>query len=320
MKIFSGVRPTGGIHIGNYLGAIQNWVNLQEKNDCVFCVVDWHAITTPYKTEELEDNIYETALAYLVAGIDPEKSIFFLQSQVKEHLELAWYLSTVLPVSELQRMTQFKEKSDKSPKSSLLNYPVLMAADILIYDAETVPVGDDQVQHVELTREAARRFNNRFGEKFKEPEAIVPETTARIMSLSDPQKKMSKSGNPKGTIGLFEEPELIEKKIMGAVTDNDREVRYDPENKAGISNLLNIYSAFSDKDVSEIADQFDNYKEFKEATAKTVINALEPFRSAKKDMSTTELKKILLKGSKQVQKLAENKMSEVRKKMGFNLG
>lgn len=323
MRIFSGVRPSGNIHIGNYLGAIQNWVRLQNQpdNKCVYCVVDWHAITTSYEPDKLADCIYETALAYLAAGIDPENSTFFLQSRVKEHLELAWLLGTLLPVGELTRMTQFKEKSrdDKSPKAGLLNYPVLMAADILLYEADTVPVGEDQIQHVELAREAARRFNNQFGKTFQEPKAIVSKLTARIMSLTDPTKKMSKTGNPKGYLGLFEDEDSLRDKIMSAVTDTGQEIHFDPNRKTGISNLISIYSAFSKQPIEKIEEKFkgENYQAFKKAVADTVIDALEPFREAKKNISREDMKKTLSKGSDQAGQIARKKMAEVREKTGF---
>ena len=217
MRIFSGIRPTGDIHIGNYLGAIKQWIELQEKNECVFCVVDLHAITTPFKPEEMQKNILESAIIYLAAGINPEKSIIFVQSQVKEHAELAWLLNTITPMGELQRMTQFKEKTKKHPEyvnAGLFDYPVLMAADILLYKTQAVPVGKDQEQHVELARSIAKKFNQKFGEIFPEPKSILPKMGAKIMSLADPKKKMSKSDDPKSYISLFDLPEDIEKKIM----------------------------------------------------------------------------------------------------------
>jgi len=322
MKIFSGIRPTGGIHIGNYLGAIKNWLSLQGQHDCIFCVVDWHAITTPYEPERLGGYIEETARAYLAAGISPEKNIFFLQSMVKEHTELAWLLSVITPVAELKRMTQYKEKSEQtgsSPKASLLNYPVLMAADILIYQTEAVPVGEDQVQHVELTRKIARKFNHQFGEIFKEPKAITPEYGARIMSLSDPRVKMSKSGDPKGCIELFENPESIEKKVMGAVTDTGKDIKYDPEKKPGISNLLTIYGLFSQKEISQIEKDFKdkNYSEFKKELAQLLVNSLAPFRNAEKEISSQDIEAIFEKGAEKARKTAQQTMKQVREKMGL---
>lgn len=321
MKIFSGIRPTGGIHIGNYLGAIKNWVKLQEEHDCLFCVVDWHAITTPYEVEKLDDYIYETSLAYLAAGIDPEQNVFFLQSQVKEHAELAWLLGCLTPVGQLKRITQYKQKSKKleSPKAALLNYPVLMAADILLYQTEAVPVGEDQKQHVEIARDTARRFNHRFGKTLTVPEIITPEMGARIMSLTNPENKMSKSGDPKGCIGLFESPDSIRKKVMGAVTDTGDKVKYDPRRKPGISNLVTIYSCFSEKERKEIQQKFKGkgYAEFKKKLADLLIGFLAPFRTRRKKTSTKEIKKILAQGSDRARNKARKTMTEVRKKMGL---
>ena len=323
MKIFSGIRPTGGIHIGNYLGAIKNWLSLQSQHDCIFCVVDWHAITTPYEPKKLGGYIEETARAYLAAGIDPKKNVFFLQSMVKEHTELAWLLSVITPVGELKRMTQYKEKSEQtgsSPKASLLNYPVLMAADILIYQTEAVPVGEDQVQHVELARKIARKFNHQFGQTFKEPKAMTPEYGARIMSLSDPRVKMSKSGDPKGCIELFESPESIKKKVMAAVTDTGKDIKYDFAKNPGISNLLTIYGLFSEKEIGEVEEKFQgkNYSEFKKELAKLLADSLSPFRKAEKDFSSKDIWAIFEKGAKKARKTAQKRMKGVRERMGLN--
>ena len=228
MRVFSGIRPTGELHIGNYLGAIKQWVELQQNNECIFCVVDLHAITTPFNPLELQKNIFEAAVIYLAAGVNPEKSIFFVQSQIKEHTELAWLLGTTTPLGELKRMTQFKEKAKKHPEyvnAGLLNYPLLMAADILLYQTEIVPVGKDQQQHVELAKEIARRFNKKFGKCFKEPRLWLAKKGAKIMSLQNPRKKMSKTDNPKGCIGLFDEPEVIKKRGMTAVTDPGKRIK-----------------------------------------------------------------------------------------------
>lgn len=322
MRIFSAVRPTGGIHIGNYLGAIKNWVEIQKEHDCVFCIVDWHALTTPYKADKLSDYIYETALAYLGAGIDPEQSIFFVQSQVKEHAELAWLLGTITPVGELERMTQYKEKSKriKSPKAGLLNYPVLMAADILLYNTEGVPVGEDQVQHVELTRTLARKFNRRFGEVFRVPKPITPELGARIMSLSNPNEKMSKTGDPKGCIGLFEPPASIKNKVKAAVTDPGKEIKYDPENKPGISNLLTIYSLFSGQKIKEAEKGFENkdYAFLKQRLTQVLQDSLAPFRKIQKEKTKKGIKNTLLRGGEKAENIAQKKIKEVRLKMGLN--
>jgi len=325
MRIFSGIRPTGGLHIGNYLGAIKQWIALQEKNECVFCIVDLHAITTPYNPKDLQKNILEAATIYLAAGINPEKSIIFVQSEVKEHAELAWLLGTITPIGELSRMTQFKEKSKQHKdyiNAGLFNYPVLMAADILLYKAEAVPVGKDQEQHVELARTISKKFNQKFGKIFPEPEVILPKMGAKIMSLTNPKKKMSKTDDPKSYISLFDSPEDITKKIMSAETDSGKEVIYNITKKPGISNLLIIYSLLTDKATKEIEKQFKGkgYGEFKKALAKTLIDYLEPFRRKQKELLTRDVyvKEILNKGKIRAQTIAQTTMQEVREKMGLN--
>lgn len=325
MTIFSGIRPTGQLHIGNYLGAIKQWIKLQEKHECVFCIVDWHAITTPYKKEDLQKNIFNVAVAYLAAGLDPAKCILFVQSQIKEHAELAWLLGTITPLGELQRMTQFKEKAKKHKEyinAGLLNYPVLMASDILLYKADLVPVGKDQEQHVELTRSIAKKFNQKFGQLFKEPEVLLAEKGEKIMSLQDPKKKMSKTDNPQGCIDLFEEPEEIQKKIMSSVTDVGKQIKYDLAKKPGISNLLTIYSLFSDQDIKAIEKRFKGkgYAELKKSLAQLLIEKLEPFRRKKKELETREVyvKEILEQGKRKAQTLAQSTIQEARVKMGLN--
>jgi tryptophanyl-tRNA synthetase len=325
MRVFSGIRPTGELHIGNYLGAIKQWVKLQEENECFFCIVDYHAITTPFKPEEMERNIFDTLIAYLAAGLDPKKCTIFVQSHVKEHTELAWILGTITPLGDLKRMTQFKEKSKKHPEyvnAGLLNYPLLMAADILLYKTDLVPVGKDQVQHVELTREIARRFNKMFGKVFKEPKVLLSEGE-KIMSLQNPKKKMSKTDDPKGCILLFDEPEEIEKKVMRAVTDPGREIKYDPVKKPGISNLLKIYSLFTEKPIKELEEKYKGkgYEQFKKDLAKILIEKLEIFRKRKRELEKREvyLKEILKKGAERAEKIAKLTMKEVREKMGLEI-
>jgi len=324
MRIFSGIRPTGEIHIGNYLGAIKQWVELQEKHDCVFSIVDLHAITTPYKPEVLQKYIFELTSAYLAAGVDPKKSILFVQSHVKEHTELAWLLGTITPLGELKRMTQFKEKSKSHPEyvnAGLLNYPLLMAADILLYKTDLVPVGKDQEQHVELAREITRRFNKMFGEVFKEPKALLSKSGQKIMSLQNPKKKMSKTDNPRGCIEVFDTPEEIQKKIMASVTDPGKTIKYDPKRKPGISNLLLIYSLFSEKPIKEVEKQFKNagYEKFKKSLAKLLINSLEPFQKKQKELLKREvyIREILDQGAERAKIIAQSTMEEVRKKMGL---
>ena len=324
MRIFSGIQPTGKLHIGNYLGAINQWLELQAENECIFCIVDLHALTVPYDPKTLQELILEKAVIYLAAGINPEKSIIFVQSHVKEHSELTWLLNTITPLGDLSRMTQYKEKAKKFKKNlnaGLLDYPVLMAADILLYKTETVPVGEDQKQHVELARTIARKFNQRFGETFKIPEAKLPKLGARIMSLKDPKRKMSKSDSPESQIGLFDEPEEIRKKIMAAVTDTGKVVKYDPVKKAGISNLLTIYSLFSGKTVKEMEKKFKEkgYANFKKSLSDLLIDSLEPFRRKKKELLTREVyvKEILSQGARRAQTIAQSTMQEVKKKMGL---
>lgn len=324
MRIFSGIRPTGGLHIGNYLGAIKQWISLQDENECVFCIVDLHAITTPYNAKDLQKNILETASVYLAAGINPEKSVIFVQSEVKEHSELAWFLGTITPMGELSRMTQFKEKSKQYKdyiNAGLFNYPVLMAADILLYKANAVPVGKDQEQHVELTRTIAKKFNQKFGKIFDEPQTIIPKSGAKIMSLTDPKRKMSKSDDPKSCISLFDSPEDITKKIMSAETDSGKDVIYNVTKKPGISNLLTIYSLLTDRPTKEIEKEFKGkgYGDFKKSLAKVLVDYLEPFRRKQKELQTRDVyvKEILNKGASRAKIIAETTMKEVREKMGL---
>jgi len=324
MRIFSGIRPTSELHIGNYLGAIKQWLLLQENNECIFCVVDLHGITTPYNPEDLQKNIFEIAIAYLAVGLNPEKSIIFIQSQVKEHTELAWLLGTITPLGELKRMTQFKEKSKKHPdyiNAGLLNYPILMAADILLYQTDLVPVGKDQQQHVEFTRTIARKFNQKFGQTFKIPKTQLPKKGAKIMSLTEPRKKMSKSDPDDSRINIFDEPDKIKEKIMKATTDSDRIIKYNPIKKPGISNLITIYSLFSGKEIKEIEKEFEgkNYEEFKKALASLLITSLEPLRRKRKELLSREIfvREILEQGRKRAQSIALQTMEDVKKKMGI---
>jgi tryptophanyl-tRNA synthetase len=325
MRIFSGIRPSGELHIGNYLGSIYQWVKLQDENECFFGIMDYHAITTPFDPKEMERNIFETLIVYLAAGIDPKKSTIFVQSHVKEHTELAWILGTITPLGELKRMTQFKEKSKKHPEyvnAGLLNYPLLMASDILLYKTDLVPVGKDQVQHVELAREIARRFNKMFGKVFKEPKVLLSEGE-KIMSLQNPKKKMSKTDDPKGCILLFDTPEEIEKKIMRAVTDLGKEIKYDPAKKPGISNLLKIYSIFAEKPIKELEKKYKGkgYEELKRDLTKILIKKLEVFRKKKRELEKREvyLKEILKKGAERAEKIAKFTMKEVKEKIGFEI-
>ncbi len=323
MRVFSGIQPTGAIHIGNYLGAIKQFIELQETKECIFSIVDLHAITIPYKPQELQKNILEAAICYLAAGIDPEKSIIFIQSQVPEHTELAWLLGTVCPVGDLLRMTQYKEKSKQfkgKVGAGILNYPILMAADILLYKAELVPVGADQQQHVELTRTIARKFNKTFGQTFPIPQAKLPSRGAKIMALNNPKKKMSKS-QPTGCLFIFDEPEEIERKISTAVTDSGKTIRYNPVKKPGISNLLTIYSLFSKKSIKQLEKEFKGtgYAKFKKSLIELLVKKLEPFRRKKKELSQREMyvKEILNQGQKRAKVIAQSTLEEVKQKMGL---
>ncbi len=324
--LFSGIQPSSGaLHIGNYIGAISQWLDLQKKYHCLFCVVDYHAITVKQNPEELRKNIVNIARIYLASGIDPKKAIIFQQSDVTEHTELGWILNTITKVSELEKMTQFKDKSGdqqkEGPGAGLFTYPTLMAADILLYNTEVVPVGDDQMQHIELTRTLARRFNTQFNETFLIPEGIIRKEGARIMSLDDPTKKMSKSSqSPNSYIALLDEPMVAHKKIKRAVTDSDNTIRYDMQKKPAISNLLAIYSALGNKSIKELEVLYEgkSYGEFKEDLANLVANFLTEFQTRYKKYSDKEVKKILDKGAKEAKKIAEKTMVKVKHNLGLN--
>jgi tryptophanyl-tRNA synthetase len=321
-RIFSGIQPSGVLHLGNYLGAIKNWVFLQEKYDPIFCVVDLHAITIPQKPEELRQKTIEVAKIYLAAGIDPEKSTIFIQSQISEHSELAWLLNTITKLPELERMTQFKDKSKEHRQhinAGLFNYPVLMAADILLYDTNLVPVGEDQLQHVEIARTLARRFNTTFGETFVIPEPFVVKEGMRIMGLDDPKKKMSKSASSEyNYISLTDSPEKIREKIKKAVTDSGKKIEYS-DSQPAIKNLINIYSLLDNVKPKEIEKIYKNkgYAEFKNDLAEIVIGFLEPFQEKYNNLEDRDVLRILEEGAEKVRTLAKKKMEEVREKMGF---
>ena len=324
--IFSATAPSGNIHIGNYIGAIKQWAELQNtgEHQNIFCVVDEHAITTPQEPAKLRSKILEVFTLYLALGIDPEKSIIFVQSSVSEHTELAWILNTITPIGELERMTQFKDKSQKqkSVLAGLLNYPTLMAADILLYKTNLVPIGEDQLQHIELTRMIARKFNSTFGETFAIPEPFINKEGKRIMGLDDPLKKMSKSAeNPKNYIALLDSPETIREKIKAAVTDSASEIKYDMENKPAISNLLTIYSLFSRKTITELEKEYDgkNYSVFKNDLAEIIIEGLSPIQKKYKELSANPnyIKKVLRDGAEKAKTIASQTMAEVRSKIGF---
>ncbi|HEX8974842.1 MAG TPA: tryptophan--tRNA ligase [Patescibacteria group bacterium] len=324
-RIFSGVQPSGNLHIGNYLGAIRNWVKLQEEYESIFCVVDLHAITVPQDPETLRKKTIEIAKIYLAAGIDPKKSAVFIQSHVSEHSELAWILNTIAKMSELDKMTQFKDKSQKSGRESaavgLYDYPVLMAADILLYDTQIVPVGEDQKQHVELARDLAKRFNHKFGETFVVPQVFIREEGMRIMGLDDSNKKMSKSAQSAyNRIELLDDAETIRKKIKKAVTDSGSEIVY-RDDKPALKNLINIYSSFSDKTPKEIEKMYagKGYGDFKTDLAEVIIAYLEPFQQRYNALTDKEVLEILKEGAERVRPLAKKKLDEVKKAVGFML-
>ncbi len=323
--IFSGIQPTGTIHIGNYLGAIKNWVELQKNPnyDCFFSIVDLHAMTIPYNSKKFQEIIYNTVLDNLAAGLDPKKCTLFIQSQIKEHSELTWILDTITPLGELERMTQFKEKAEEQKKevnAGLLTYPVLQAADILLYKTDSVPVGKDQQQHVEFTRTLARKFNARFGNIFKEPEVLIPKFGAKIMSLQDPSKKMSKS-QPESYIALFDSEDEIRRKIKISVTDSGKEIKYDEKNKPAIPNLRTIYHLFSEKPIKEIEKKYSGkgYADFKKDLVETIIEYLKPLREKRQKIAKNPdyVRDILEKGRIRAQKIASRTMEEVKKKTGL---
>lgn len=324
-RVLSGIKPSGELTLGNYIGAMQQFVKLQHEADCLFCVVDLHAITVPQEPKYLHERTREIAAMYLAVGIDPSKATIFIQSQVPAHAELGWLMETLVHFGELSRMTQFKDKSlgQEGVSASLFTYPALMAADILIYDTTHVPVGDDQKQHVELTRDLAQRFNHRFGETFVLPEPMISEVGARIMGLDDPSKKMSKSSANAGSyILLLDTPEVIRKKISRAVTDSEAVVRYDRETKPAISNLLEIYSLCGDEPIPVIEKRYEGqgYGTFKKDLAEVVVNRLTPIQERYNELfHSEELTKILHNGAEKAAALANRKLREVKEKMGFVL-
>ncbi|TQQ84689.1 tryptophan--tRNA ligase [Peptacetobacter hominis] len=322
--IFSGAQPSGKMTLGNYLGAIKNWTELQNEYECFFSVVDLHAITVPQEAKVLRENAMKLLAQYIACGLDPEKNTIFIQSHVKEHLELMWVLNTMTYMGELSRMTQFKDKSQKSEanlNAGLFTYPVLMAADILLYQTDLVPVGDDQKQHLELARDLANRFNNRYSPTFKIPEGYYPKGGARVMSLQEPTKKMSKSdSNENAFILLEDDPDTIRRKIKRSVTDSEGVVRYSPE-QPGIKNLLDIYSALSGKPVDEIVKMYEGkgYGDFKTDTAEVIVGALEPMREKYLYLLNNKdyLEKIYSEGAQKAEAKARKTLRKVYRKVGF---
>lgn len=322
-RIFSGVQPSGNLSIGNYIGAISQWAAMQDKYECIFSVVDYHAITIKQDPEELRRRIIEITKIYLAAGIDPKKSIIFQQSAVPAHTELAWILNCYgARMSDLNKMTQFKDKAGKNQENvsvGLFDYPVLMAADILLYDTEVVPVGEDQKQHVELARDLARRFNNDFGNIFTIPQVVIRPEGARIMSLQDPLKKMSKSDNNQGNfIALLEDVEVAKKKIMRAITDSGSVIDYDIQEKPALSNLLTIYAMLGNREIKRLVKDYKDkgYGDFKKDLAEVVAKFLTDFQAKYNKISDAEVIKILKEGGKRVNEMAEKRMVDIRRAIG----
>lgn len=325
-QILSGIQPSGILTLGNYLGALRNWVKIQDEYDCKFFIADLHAITVSQEPEVLRQNTKNVIMQYIACGLDPEKNTLFVQSQVHEHAELGWILNCTAYMGELSRMTQYKDKSKKQDniKVGLFDYPVLMAADILLYDPDYVPVGEDQRQHLEITRDIAQRFNNTYNkEVFKMPEPFIPKETGRIMSLQDPTKKMSKSDSNKDAfISLLDSRDEIVRKVKKAVTDSENVIRYS-DDKPGIKNLMDIYSAVTDKSYDEIEAEFKDagYGKFKQAVADKIADTLEPIQAKFNELSAPEnsdyINKILEKGAKEAGKIASKKLEEVKEVVGF---
>lgn len=325
--LLSGIQPSGTLALGNYIGAMRNWVALQDNYQSIFLVVDLHAITVRQTPADLRQRCLSFAAQYLAAGIDPEKSIVVMQSHVPEHSQLAWVLNCYTYLGELNRMTQFKDKSTRhtdNVNAGLYTYPVLMAADILLYQTDLVPVGDDQKQHLELTRDIAERFNNLYSPTFAVPKPFIPKAGARIMSLQDPMRKMSKSDdNTNNYIGLLDSPDLITKKIKRAVTDSRNDITFDEQNRPGVSNLLSIYSVLTAKDMDTTVAHFSSkgYAELKHAVAELVVETLKPFQQRYTELMNDKayLNDVLSRGAEQARRIARKTMSKVYRKIGFVL-
>lgn len=323
-RVFSGIQPSGDLHLGNFLGALVNWVQMQDEHDGVYCVVDLHALTLPLEPGELRRQTIELAQLLLAMGIDPERSILFVQSQVPEHPQLAWLMECTVSYGELSRMTAFKDKSTrdgtKFVSAGLFTYPALQAADILLYDTDLVPVGDDQRQHVEITRDIAERFNSRYGETFVVPAHVIPPTAARVMDLQYPDRKMSKSeGESPGTVFVLEDPKKIEKKFKRAVTDSESEVRFDVEAKPGVSNLLAILSAATGDSPEALATKYEQYGPLKGDTAEAVIEMLRPIqtRFAELQADPAETERLLKIGADKAHEIASGVLARAKENIGL---
>ncbi len=321
-RIFSGIKPSGSVHLGNLLGALKNWAALQNENESVYCVVDLHALTLPQNPEELRASTLSLAQMLIAIGIDPNKSTLFIQSHVSEHTECAWLMECTASFGELRRMTQFKDKSDKADfvSGGLFTYPALQASDIILYDTDQVPVGEDQRQHVELTRDLTERFNNRYGETFVVPEAVIPPAGARVMDLQDPTNKMSKSeDSPQGSISLLDDEKTVEKKIKRAVTDSDGEILFDLEKKPGVSNLLSILGAATGQNPQNAGAGLSNYGELKGATAEAVIEMLRPIQSKYYELANDpeETSRLLALGADKAREVASATLDRARNNLGL---
>lgn len=321
--ILSGIQPSGVITLGNYIGAMRQFVELQHEYNCYFCIVDQHAITVPQDPKELRQNIRRLAALYLAVGIDPAKATLFIQSEVPAHAQAGWIFQCLAYIGELERMTQFKDKSagKEAVSAGLLTYPPLMAADILLYNTDIVPVGEDQKQHIELTRDLAERFNKRYGDIFTIPEARIPKIGARIMSLADPTKKMSKSDpNQKSYITLLDDAKTIEKKIKSAVTDSEGTIRYDKENKPGVTNLLNIYSILANKSIEQLEQEYagKGYGQFKADLAQVIIDTLTPIQDKYYHlMESTTLDDVLDEGAEKANRVANAMLKKMEDALGL---
>ncbi len=324
MRIFSGIQPTGTKHFGNYSGGFRQYAATQELGEAFFCIVDLHSITTEYEPAELRTATLDLAAMLFATGIDPDRSTVFVQSHVTAHAEAAWLLSAVTSYGQLGRMTQFKDKSERREfvSAGLFTYPVLMAGDILLYQTDAVPVGDDQRQHIELARDVAERFNSRYGHTFKVPEGIFPEQGARIMDLQEPDRKMSTTdGTPQGTVLLVDPPETIRKKFKSAVTDSGTDVRHAPEEKPGISNLLEIMSVATDEPIPELEARFDGggYGPFKEAVGEAVVALIDPIRARYEELraDSAELERLLAEGAAKAREVSAPMLEQMYERMGF---
>lgn len=323
-RLFSGIQPSGTITLGNYLGALKHFVAMQDDYECFFCIVNQHAITVPQDPNELRKNIRQLAALYLASGIDHNKATVFVQSEVPAHAQLGWILQCLSYIGELERMTQFKDKAKgkEAVSAALLTYPPLMAADILLYNADIVPVGEDQKQHLELTRDLAERFNNRFGPIFTIPEVSIPKVGARIMSLNDPTKKMSKSNpNPKSYISMLDSEDAIRKKIRSAVTDSEGTIRYDEKEKPAISNLLSIYALCSGKTIAELEEQYEGkgYGAFKTDLVEVIIETLKPIQERYNELiDSDELDDILDQGAEKANAIAVEMLKKVERAIGLS--